>query len=80
MVKYEIDTANLGYGNGGRHIDITDGVVYNFELAAANNSKYYSYYCPQTFLKHYNNIVEFYNASVIILLINKYLGLSDKGC
>jgi hypothetical protein len=80
MVKYEIDTTNLGYGNGGRHLHITDGVVYNFELIASNKSKYYSYHCPQTFLNHYSNIVEFYNVSVIILLINRYLGLVGKAC
>ena len=81
MIKYEIDTTNLGHGaGGGGRLDINDGILYEFQILKPNSSRYYSYHCPQTYLKHYSNIVEFYKASVIILLINKYLGLHEEIC
>ena len=79
MVKFEIDTSNLVNASG-RRLSINDGVLYEFELMKPSSSRHYSYHCPQTYLKYYTHIIEFYNASVIILLINKYLGLNEKGC
>jgi hypothetical protein len=79
LIKYEIDTSNLVNGREGR-LNMNDGVLYEFELMKRKTSRYYSYHCPQTYQKHYSTIVEFYNASLIILLISKYLGLNNKGC
>ena len=79
MVKYTIDTTNLSIGQI-QHLEMTDGILYNFQLINFEGTKTFSYSCPQLHLKHFGNVQEFYNASVIILLLKKYLGLSDIEC
>jgi hypothetical protein len=81
MVRYTIDTAHLGYGGGSiQRINMTDGILYNFQLIDSKGTKSYWYSCPQMYLQHFGNILELYDASIIILLIKKYLGLNDPDC
>lgn len=81
MIRYTIDTTKLGYGGGAiQRIDMTDGILYNFQFVDLKGVKTYSYGCPQIYLRHFGNIRELYDASIIILLIKKYLGLNDTDC
>ena len=81
MVKYVIDTSNLGrFANGPTRMSLVDGAICEFQLVTPVKSRYFYYDCPQTYLKYYSNIGEFYYAAVIILLINRYVGIADPGC
>jgi hypothetical protein len=73
MVTYVVDTTNPQYGRI-KKVNITDGILYCFELSTPTKKRFYSYGNPQVYLKHYGNIEELYNAVVIILLIEKFLG------
>ena len=79
LVKYAIDTTNLGSGQIQR-LNVTDGTLYSFQLVNSDGTKTFSYGCPQFYLKHFGNVEELYNVSTIILLLKKYLGLNDIEC
>lgn len=79
MQKYVVDTTNLQSATISKG-DVTDGILYCFELSSPGKKKYYSYHCPAHFLDLFGNIKELYNAVIIIMLIQKYLGQPLRVC
>lgn len=79
MVRYIIDTTNLHAGTI-QKTDATDGILYCFELLTPHKKKYYNYGCPNFLLERYGNIKELYNAVLLVLLIQKFLGQAVKVC
>ena len=74
MVEYVIDTNNLEYGGSTRHADFIDGVAYQFKLSAPGRTKSFCYANPQASLKLFPNIRELYEATMVVMLIKKFLG------
>jgi hypothetical protein len=73
LMGYEVDTTNLPYANM-RRLDVTDGATYEFSLLSPTQQRHYSYGCPQTYLKHFSNVKELFQAVMLITLIEKFLG------
>ena len=74
LVLYRVDTTNLQKSGGIITKRMDGGPVYGFELRAPTKKRFYSYADPYTDLKQFGNIKELYHATVIILLIQKFLG------
>ena len=74
MVEYVIDTVNFE-DSYERRLDITDGIGYNFELLKPNKRRSYFYSNPEPLFKRYPFIEELSDATVLIYMIRKYLGI-----
>ena len=72
MVSYKIDTATLQLY--GRRTDMTDGVLYGFELLTPTRKRHYNYGNPGSYLKNYSHIQELALAQLNVMLIQKFLG------
>ncbi|HMI77283.1 MAG TPA: hypothetical protein VK484_00735 [Ferruginibacter sp.] len=59
---------------------MTDGTRYQFELSKKDKKRSYYYHCPGSYLKHYPNIEELYQAYSIIILIRHFIGLTLDEC
>lgn len=79
FVNYKVDTANVQYSNIGK-LDVIDGIAYRFELMAPSKQRHYGYNCPQAYLNRFGNVKELYDAVVIIMLIEKFLGQPLEVC
>ena len=79
MVNYGIDTSNIPYTVSTQRKVLSDGVSYDFELLTPNKTKFYSYTCPITRYKYCPHIESLACASLLIITIQRYLGL-PYGC
>lgn len=77
LVGYKVDTANLPYGYT-THLEVIDGVEYEFSLHAPTGHRHYSYYSPQAYLNKFSNVEELFDAVMLIALVKKFLGLPLK--
>jgi hypothetical protein len=71
LFNYEIDTLTLQASR--TRMEMTDGVLYSFELLNPTKKRHYSYANPQSLMKYHGNSEALCMASLNVLLIQKFL-------